>query len=187
MNQLNNNFSQNRESLLFEGYQINSKGEINFPVLGKIKVVDLTVYEVRNLIYNMIKEREILVEPSVEVKHINAHFIALGEFNNPGKHSFLQNNLNLLEAISIAGDLTIYGKRNDIKIVRFKNGEELVKSVDLTSKSFLNDNFQIISGDVILVNQNQTRIKNAGIIGNSGTLLSLLSFLLSSIILLSNQ
>ena len=96
--------------------------------------------------------------------------------------------MNLLEAIGIAGDLTINGKRDDINIIREKNGKLKTFKIDITSTNFIsNKNFQVISGDIIIVNPNSTRIKNAGIIGNSGTLLSLLSFILSSIIVISNR
>ena len=86
----------------------------------------------------------------------------------------------------MAGDLTINGLRDDIKIIREINGKKNISSVDLTKSDFLvSENYQIISGDIILVNPNSTRVKNAGLIGNSGTLLSLLSFLLSSIIVIT--
>ena len=112
----------------------------------------------------------------------------LGEVNRPGRYNFINNNLNILQAIGIAGDLTINGKRKDIKIIRFNNGNLEHSVIDLTTKDFINSKyFQIFSGDIILVNPNNSRVKNAGIIGNSGTLLSLLSFLLSSVILITSR
>ena len=86
----------------------------------------------------------------------------------------------------MAGDLTITGKRKDIKLIRFIDNKYITHTIDLTSDDlFTNKNHQIFSGDIIIVNPNTNRVKNAGIIGNSGTLLSLLSFLLSSIIIIS--
>ena len=82
---------------------------------------------------------------------------------------------------------TINGSRKDVRLIRDIGKNKSISTIDLTSKNlFENDNFQIFSGDIIIVNPNTTRIKNAGIIGNSGTLVSLLSFLLSSIILITN-
>ena len=94
--------------------------------------------------------------------------------------------MNILKAIGTAGDLKITGKRNDIKLIREFDGNKKIFNIDLTSTKYLNSEYyQIISGDIIIVNPNTTRIKNAGIIGNSGTLLSLLSFL-TSVILITN-
>lgn len=184
---LNSNLSTNRESLLFFGYQVNSEGNINFPSLGKINAEGRTIQEIRDYIYNEIKENDILNNPSVDVKLLNAHFTILGEVNNPGKYDFLKNNLNILEAVGMAGDLTINGIRKDIKLIRDFKGKKTISTIDLTNKDILNGkNFQVFSGDIILVNPNTTRVRNAGIIGNSGTLLSLLSFILSSIIVISN-
>ena len=88
----------------------------------------------------------------------------------------------------MAGDLTINGKRKDIKIIRDYESVRKIFSVDISKPDILiSDNFQIYPGDIIIVNPNTSRIKNAGIIGNSGTLLSLLSFILSSIIVISRS
>ena len=121
------------------------------------------------------------------MKLINAHFTILGEVNSPGRYEFLKNNINILEAIGVAGDLTINAERKDVRLIRNSQGKRQVYNIDLTNKKFILENtFQIFSGDIIVVNPNYTRVKNAGIIGNSGTLLSLLSFILSSIIVINN-
>ena len=84
--------------------------------------------------------------------------------------------------------MTINGDRKEIKILRNIQSETKVFSIDVTKSNFFQEEaFQIISGDIIIVNPNSNRIKNAGVIGNSGTLLSLLSFILSSIIVISNS
>ena len=88
----------------------------------------------------------------------------------------------------MAGDLTINGDRKEIKILRDFDSKTKIFNIDITNANFIkNSGFQIISGDIIIVNPNSNRVKNAGIIGNSGTLLSLLSFILSSIIVISNS
>ena len=184
LNMMNNN---TLESMLYNGYQVDSNGYINFPVIGKIFVSQKNISEIRDDIYNLIVEKKILIAPSVDVKLMNSHFTILGEVKNPGKYDFLRNNMNILNAIGMAGDLTINGERRDIKIIRENEGKSSVSFIDLTKSDFLTgSNFQIFSGDIIIVNPNSTRVKNAGIIGNSGTLLSLLSFILSSIIVISN-
>lgn len=183
-----NLLSNNKETLVYSGYQVNSKGFIQFPNIGELKVIDNTIEEVRDLIYNIIVQRDILLNPFVDVKLLNSNFTILGEVVKPGKYDYLKNNINLLEAIGMAGDLTINGDRKKIKIIRDNQKKTKVFTVDLTKSKFINqEGFQIFSGDIIIVNPNSSRVKNAGIIGNSGTLLSLLSFILSSIIVISNR
>jgi len=181
--------SSNSEILLYNGYQINNDGEINFPGIGKIKLAGKTLIEARDVIYNkLVKQKEILLNPTIDIKILNSHFTILGEVNAPGKYNFLENNLNIFEAVGLAGDLTINGVRKDVKIIRNYQNNFEVLTVDLTTPDAINSAaFQIFSGDIIIVNQNSSKIKNAGIIGNSGTLLSLLSFLLSSIIVIVNS
>ena len=187
LNKINPNISfNNPENYKYNGYQIDNEGYIIYPVVGKIKLLDLTINEARDLILQKIIKTNQLINPVVDIKLISSYFVILGEVKNPGKYDYLQNELNILEAIGMAGDLTITGERTNIKLIRDANNKTKVFNVDLTNSNFINDNFQIFSGDIIIVNPNRSRIKNAGIIGNSGTLLSLLSFILSSIIVITN-
>ena len=96
--------------------------------------------------------------------------------------------MDIFQAIGIAGDLTINGKRKDIKIVRKNDNIIKVDSVDITSAQLLTSKkFQIFPGDIIIVNPNNARVKNAGVIGNTGNLLSVLSFILTSIVLITSN
>ena len=172
-----------KEIMLFNGYQVDPLGFIHYPGLGQIYVEDMSIPELRTHLYDLIINNKILNNPSVDVKLLNGHFTILGEVNRPGKYEFLQNNINILEAIGQAGDLSINGERDNILLIRDIDGDKKIYNVDLTKVDFFQSEFfQIQSGDIILVNPNTARVKNAGIIGNSGTLLSLLSFILSSII-----
>ena len=158
-----------------------------FPSIGKVRVENLSLSQIQTLISETIVKLGILNDPIVDVKLLNANFTVLGEVLRPGKYDFLENNLNLLEALGYAGDLTINGDRKNIKLIKDIRGEKEVFNIDLTNEKILSDNnFQIFSGDIIIINPNYNKIKSAGIIGNSGTLLSLLSFVLSSIIVISN-
>ena len=87
----------------------------------------------------------------------------------------------------MAGGLTITSERSNLKLIRENsNGEINVGKIDLTSNYLSSEFYQLKSGDVLIVSPNTTKIKSAGIIGNSGTLISLLSFILTSIILITN-
>ena len=180
------NLNQNRETLILKGYTVDIDGYIEYPEIGKIKVSGLTPNQVGLLISEKLTLFEILTDTYVNVKILNSNFTILGEVNKPGKYYFDEPNLNILQAIGMAGDLTINGVREEIKLIRNVSNRQIVYDIDLTSSGFiLEDSFQILSGDIIIVNPNTNRVKNAGIIGNSGTLLSLLSFLLSSIIIIN--
>ena len=182
------NLSNNAETVKLDGYQVDNKGKIYLPQVGELKVEGLTLIQARSIISEKIKEYGLLTDPVIDLKIINSHFTILGEVNKPGKYEFLKNNLHILEAIGMAGDLTINGVRNDIKVITNSGGLDYkTYSVDLTSKNAINNNFQIFSGDIIIVNPNSSKVKSAGVIGNTGNLLSLLSFILTSIIVITNN
>ena len=148
----------------------------------------LSVDQVENMIEKFYIESDILTNPVFKVSIINKSFTLLGEVNNPGKYYFDEDVLDIFQALGLGGDLTIYGKRDEIKIVRNIGDMHQIINLDLTSKNIINnEDFQVIPGDIIIVNPNTTRVKNAGIIGNSGTLVTLLSFILSSIILTTSN
>ena len=111
----------------------------------------------------------ILTNPIVDIKLLNGHFTILGEVNSPGRYDFLTNNMDILQAIGIAGDTTINAVRTDVKLLRYTdNDKQLITSIDLTNPDFLNnDGFQIFSGDVVIVNPNNRKVKEAGLIEDS--------------------
>ena len=179
--------NQTRETLIFKGYAVDINGYINYPYIGRVKVDGLSINAAVDLFQSKLVELGIFTDPSVDIKILNQSFTIIGEVNNPGKFFFDKNSLTIFEAIGMAGDLTINGERRSIKLIRKMSDEKNhIFNLDLTNSEFMTSkSFQIFPGDVIIVNPNTTRIKNAGIIGNSGTLLSLLSFLLSSIIVIN--
>ena len=180
-------YNESREALIFKGQSVSSQGFIDYPQLGKVYVKDMSVFELQNLLKKKIIDLGLLTNPVVDVKILNLSFTVLGEVNAPGRYYFDESNFNFLQALGMAKDLTINGNRKEIKLIRNLNGLREVYNIDLTSSKFINNpSFLIKSGDIIIVNPNLSRVKNAGIIGNSGTLLSLLSFLLSSIIIMNN-
>ena len=171
-----------------DGYLVGSDGFVNIPVLEPIKVSGLTLNEASIKIKDLLEQEEVLKNASVDIKILNAYFTVLGEVNAPGRYSFLENNMDIFQALGMAGDLTINGKRDDIRVISKKDGKMNVNYIDITSSELLiSDNFQILPDDIIIVNANSARVKNAGIVGNFGNLLSVLSFILSSVILVSNN
>jgi polysaccharide export outer membrane protein len=116
---------------------------------------------------------------------MNSKVTVLGEVKTPGTYSFDEKNLTLLQAIGLAGDLTINGKRNDVLLIRQENNIKTITHIDLTSTSwFETKNYYVKQNDVIVVNPNNAKIKSAGIIGNAGTFISVISLLLTGILLI---
>ncbi|MAD12570.1 MAG: hypothetical protein CMC04_07615 [Flavobacteriaceae bacterium] len=184
MNNMKN--SRTKESMMLDGFLVDANGYIDHPELGKLLVTNKTLIEVKSLMLSKLINSGIYVNPSIDLKVLNSHFTVLGEVNKPGKYDFFENDMNILKALGMAGDLTISGNRDDIRLLREVDDKLKIINIDLTQTNILSDSFQIFSRDVIIVNPNTTRVKNAGIIGNSGTLLSLLSFILTSIIVINN-
>ena len=176
----------NLQTYQLNGYQVDINGNINFPLLGTIKVKGLTLNQASKIIEKSLFDKGILVNPTIDIKLVNAYFTVIGEVNKPGRYSFISNDMDIFQVLGMAGDLTINGERKNIKILRKSESNFKVSTVDVTSiDSIKNKNFQIFPGDIIIVNPNNSRVKNAGLIGNAGNLLSLLSFLLSSIIVIN--
>jgi polysaccharide export outer membrane protein len=120
------------------------------------------------------------------VRLINAKVTVLGEVNQPGTYNFTEQNITLMQALGYAGDLTINGKRNDILLTREINGTRVVTHIDLTSANFMNSPYYFVKpNDLIVVNPNNPRVKNAGYVGNVGTVLTIASLALSVTILLT--
>jgi polysaccharide biosynthesis/export protein len=167
------------------GYLVSSNKTINFPVLGLISVADKTLEDLENDLKNRLENEGHLINPIVSVRLLNAKVTILGEVKSPGTYTFTEKNISLLQAIGLAGDLTIDGNRNDIILIRESDGERTTTKLDITSASFLNSSFQNIQpNDVIIVNQNSKKISSAGLVGNISTVLSIASILLSTIILI---
>lgn len=167
------------------GYLVSNNKSINFPVLGVISVADKTSQDLENYLEERLKLEGYLINPIISVRLLNAKFTVLGEVNAPGTYTFTEKNINFLQAIGLAGDLTIDGNRKDILIIRESDGVRKTIRIDMTSSGWLasiNQNIQ--PNDVIIVNPNSKKVKSAGLIGNISTVLSIASILLSTIILI---
>ena len=171
--------------LLLQGYLVSNEGKINMPVLGEVEVLGLTHAQVELKIQNELKEKQLLKNPVVVCRILNAKVTILGEVRSPGTYTFYENNLTVLQALGLAGDLNINGVRKKIKIIRIENNQQIVGEIDLTQKGWMNSPFYFIKpNDVIVVDPNTAKIKSAGIIGNAGTLLGTISVILSSFLII---
>jgi polysaccharide export outer membrane protein len=164
-------------------YTIDQRGEIDFPVLGKLKLAGLTRIQAEDKIKALLKDGY-LANPGVNLKVINFKISVLGEVATPGAQNVVGDRITLLEALSEAGDLTIYGKRQNIRIIREKDGVQTITPVDITKADFINSPYYYLAhNDVVIVDPNKTRI-NSSVVGPNLTVgLSALSLLLGIIAL----
>ena len=151
-------------------YLVNNEGEIDFPVLGKIKVGGLTKNEAESMIRE--KLQPYLKEtPIVTVRMANYKISVLGEVKSPGTFTVSNEKVNVLEALAMAGDMTIYGVRDNVKLIREDaQGKRQIVMLDLTKSDLvLSPYFYLQQNDILYVTPNKTVSKNSDI-GNTTTI-----------------
>ena len=181
-----NNSNNNGE---ISGYTLDDKGAIDFPVLGNLTVAGMTRSQIAALVKQRLKEENLVNDPVVTVEFMNLSFSVLGEVKTPGKYSISKDYITLLEAISMAGDLTIYGKRDAIFVIREEKGERVTHWVDLRSCDlFKSPVYYLKQNDVVYVQPNKVRAGQSTLNENSvksvGLWISIGSFLTSLGVLL---
>jgi len=178
----------NLQVLLLEGYRVNDKLEINYPVLGVINVENLSLYDLEDKITNLLVDQGHLQNPTINITRLNFKFTVMGEVNNPGTFSTLDENINLFQAIGHANGLTINGKRKNIILLRQEKGLQKIYNIDLTKSDIIRrPYFYIHNNDVIIVEPNFSKVKSAGFIGSPTSIASISSLLLSITLLLINN
>lgn len=161
-------------------YLVDNEGYIDFPVLGKIKVADLTKNEVESSIKEKLKPY-LKETPVVIVRMVNYKISVIGEVNKPNTYTITNEKVNVLEALALAGDLTIYGKRDNVKLMReSSDGKRVVITLDLTDKNLINSPyFYLQQNDVLYVEPNKTKMRNSRYSALTGQVLSGVSVLVS--------
>ena len=152
------------------GYTVDSEGYIDFPQLGLIKVAGLKREEVAYTVKEKLVESNLLKDPVVTVEYANLGFNIMGEVNKPGRYSFDRDRLTLLDALAMAGDLSIQGKRQNILLMREqKDGKHITYRLDLQNAQQLMQSpaFYIQQNDVIYVEPNAYRARQTTVNGNN--------------------
>lgn len=155
-----------------KGYLVSSEGLIDFPVLGPVDTTGKTLEELRE---TLIQKISVYVKnPNVTVRLSNFKVTLLGEITRPGQYTISDINPTLLSAIGLAGDLTIYGKRDNVLIVRNVNGQPTKERLNLYDPNFINSPYyQLKQGDVIYISANETKEKVARLDPNTGTYIAI--------------
>ena len=151
------------------GYTVDSDGNITFPVLGKINVEGMTREQISEYLTEQLKEKELIKDPVITVEFMNLGVSVLGEVNNPGRISISRDNMTILDALSEAGDLTIFGKRERVLVLRQENGKQRVYSVNLCSAGHIYTSpvYYLQQNDVVYVTPNDTKSRQSTVNGNT--------------------
>lgn len=151
------------------GYTVDSKGDIDFPVLGTLHVQGMTREEIAAYIKKELQSHDLVKDPVVTVEFMNLSINVMGEVNNPGRYNIDKDHLTILDALSQAGDLTIYGKREKVLVLRNENGTQRVYGINLCSANHLYSSpvYYLQQNDVVYVEPNDTKARQSTVNGNN--------------------
>ena len=178
-----NALSQNQTSTSGPTYMVDSQGNIEFPVIGKINTENKSTEELRDILKKEISKY--VLNPQVSVKNTNYKITVLGEVNRPGTYNIPEAQTTVLEVLGLAGDLTIYGNREDILVLRNIDGTMTKERIDLTKADFINSPyFYLKQNDVIIVSPNETKQKTSRLDPNAGIYISVASIVVTILALI---
>jgi len=141
------------------GYLVNSDGTIKFPVLGPVKAAGLTKRQLETLLTDSLSNRKLLVDPIVTARFLNFRVTVLGEVAKPTTLNIANERISILEALGLAGDLTIYAKRDNVLLIRETGDKKLVKRLDLSSNEILTSPYYYLkTNDIVYVEPRKEKI-----------------------------
>lgn len=144
------------------GYLVDQDGLIRFPILGTIKAAGKTKKALREEITKELIDRKLLIEPIVDIRYLNFKISVLGEVNRPSVLTIPNEKVSLFEALGLAGDITIYGNKENIVLMREKGNSRILERIDLTSSDiFYSPYYYLESNDVIYVEPVRSKVSNS--------------------------
>lgn len=151
------------------GYTVDSEGNITFPVLGKVRVDGMTREQIAEYLTTQLKEQELIKDPVVTVEFMNLFVSVMGEVNHAGRIKIDRDNFTILDALSEAGDLTIFGKRERVLVLRQENGKQVVYGVNLCDarQIYSSPVYYLQQNDVVYVEPNDTKSRQSTVNGNT--------------------
>lgn len=164
------------------GYLVDTNGDIDFPILGKLHVAGLTRLQLTDMIKQRLIDEDLIKDPIVTVQFLNYKVSVMGEVNRPGSFNISGDRITLLEALSMAGDLTIYGRRDRVAVIREKDGKRTILMHDLRSSDIFNSPcYYLQQNDIVYVEPNKAKAGQSEINQNKsvGVWLSAASILVS--------
>ncbi len=170
------------ELLKLEGYLVTEAGFIKYPGVGKLKVIGKTTQEVEELLESEIGKY--VKNVTARVRLVNFKVTVIGEVKQPGTYT-VSESISLPQALGLAGDLTIQGSRENVLVIRQKGDSREKIRLDLTQSNWMDTPYYFLQqNDIVYVKPNTAKVKSAGIVGNLGTVLSVVSILLSAAVII---
>lgn len=166
-------------------YLVDLDGMIDFPILGRLKVVGLSPDELRNMLKSKLAESQLLKDPIINIRLKNFEVTVNGEVNRPGTYRVNGERITILEALGLAGDLKIKGRRDNVMVIRSFKGTRVYMKIDLTSKEAMNSPaYYLTQNDVVYVEPNKSAIKSSSLDSSANILVSIASVLITSTVIL---
>lgn len=143
------------------GYLVDQSGMIYFPMLGQIKAAGITKSQLGTTITSALIQKKLLIDPIVHIRFMNFRVSVLGEVNKPGVYVVPNEKLSIMEALGLAGDITIYGRKENILIIReIEDGQKKLQRLNLHSKDVLNSPYYYLrSNDIVYVEPSQNKVQ----------------------------
>jgi polysaccharide export outer membrane protein len=173
------NSNETYSTAQLQNYLVDPKGQINFPVLGKLQVTGLPTESLAKIITEKLRSY-LKGDVVVTVRFANYKISVLGEVTVPGSYTVKDEKINLLQALSMAGDLTIYGRRDVVKILReASDGQKSITTLNLNDKNLIfSPCFYLQQGDVVYVEPNKAKAKGADIGSATNVVFSVVSIVI---------
>ena len=167
----------------YQLYLVDNQGYINLPVIGQFKIGGLSREDAMKQLKTILDEK--IGDPIINIKITNYKVSVTGEVARPGSYPIVSERITLPDALAMAGDLTIYGQRTNIAVIREIDGVRTINRVDITKADFINSDFYYLSqNDVVYVEPNKTRVNSASVGPNITIGLSALSLVITVVALL---
>lgn len=169
------------------GYLVGANGKVDLPILGSVQAAGLLKEQLKDNIVNLILSKKLLIDPIVDIRFLNYEVTVLGEVAKPTVITVPNEKISLLKALGLAGDLTIYGERENVLLIREENGEKITRHINLNSSDFFNSPYYYLQpNDVIYVQPNKqkaaTAVRNPNILPIIFSALSVVAILIDRLV-----
>lgn len=145
------------------GYLVDGQGNIQFPFLGTVQAAGLSKDELKDKLTKDLVDKKLLVDPIIAIRFLNFKVTVLGEVAHPTVVTVPSERISLLEALGLAGDLTIYAQRDNVLVIRDEDGKKVTHRLNLNSTELFNSPYYYLkSNDVVYVEPNKSKVASTG-------------------------